>query len=197
MDYKMIGVILIIIFAIIGYVASKIKKGEKQSVKDILLSIQHDLDEYFKSEPGKKVKKEVLLAAGRYLSNYSWNKYKWLKPIFTFVFNKYVLSRMIEENMPVVKKIRNDKKAILEDELIKSAVNFGITKGTELFINETKKVDVGGDKELTHESQLMNIARDLNIEAKDKGYAGAYAEFKTNFKEEKELRAGAITGFKF
>lgn len=197
MDYKIIGIILMVILSIIGYIVRKIKKGERQSVKDILLSIQHDLDEYFKSEPGKKVKKEVLLAAGRYLSNYSWNKYKWLKPIFSFAFNNFVLSRMIEENMPTVKKIRNDKKEVIKDELIKEAVNFGIAKGTELFINETKKVDVDGNKELTHESQLMTIARDLNLEAKNNGYVGAYAEFKTDFEKNKNLTAGAIAGFKF
>ena len=43
----------------------------------------------------------------------------------------------------------------------------------------------------------MTIAQDLNVQAKDKGFVGAYAEFETNFKEEKRLSAGIAAGMKF
>ena len=64
-------------------------------------------------------------------------------------------------------------------------------------IKEAYNHDVGGNKELTHETQLMTIAQDLNVRAKDKGFVGAYAEFETNFKEEKRLSAGITAGMKF
>lgn len=194
---KLIIVIILIILAIIGYVAYKIHKGEKQDVLNILLSIQHDLDEYFKSESGKKVKQEVLIAAGTYLSNYASAKYKWLKPIFNFVFNKIILSKMIEENMSVIKKVRADKNEIIKEKIINEAINFGVSKGTELLVNETKNVSVDGDNQLTHETQLISIAKELNLQATDKGFAGAYAEFKSNLKDKKELSAGAMAGIKF
>lgn len=194
---QLIIAIIVVIVLIIAYVAYKIHKGEKQDVLNILLSIQHDLDEYFKSESGKKVKQEVLIAAGTYLSNYAGARYKGLKPIFNFVFNKFVLSRMIESNMSVIKKVRADKNEIIKEQVINQAINFGITKGTELLVNETKNVSVGGDNSLTYESQLVEIASKLNLEAKDKGFVGAYAEFKSNLKDTKELRTGAIAGLKF
>lgn len=189
---QLIIAIIVVIVSIIAYVAYKIHKGEKPKVLDILLSIQHDLDEYFKSESGKKVKQEVLIAAGTYLSNYAGKKYGWLKPIFNFVFNKIVLSKMIESNMNTIKKVRADKNEIKKEQLITEAINFGITKGTELLVNETKNVSVGGDSELTHESQLVEIASKLNDKAKGEGIVGVLAEYKDNFKGVKEGSVGAF-----
>lgn len=194
---QLIIAIIVVIVLIIAYVAYKIHKGEKQDVIKKLLDIQHSLDEYFKTERGKKVKQEVLIAANIYFSNYAGKKYGWLKPVFSFVFNKFVLSKMIEGNMSEVKKIRAEKNKEVKEQMITEAINFGITKGAELLVNETKNVSVGGDNSLTHESQLVEIASKLNLEAKDKGFVGAYAEFKSNLKDTKELRTGAIAGLKF
>lgn len=188
-------VVILIVLAVVSFVswaAYKIHKGEREAVSNILLTFQHDFDEFQKSKAGQLIKKEVLLASKAYLENYASLHYPKLKPIFSFVFNKILLSTLIEENMPVVKKTREIEKELF----INKAINFGIAKGAELLVNETKNYDVGGDRGLTHESQLLGIAEKLNLEAKDKGFVGAYAEFKNNFKGDKNLTTGAIFGKK-
>lgn len=185
--------IVLTIICFVGWAAYKIHKGEREAVSNILLTFQHEFDEFQKSKAGQLIKKEVLLASKTYLENYANLHYPKLKPIFNFVFNRILLSALIEENMPVVKAVRKEKGQII----LNKAIDFGIAKGAEFLVEKSKNVDVGGNKELTHESQLITIAQELNVQAKDKGFVGAYAEFETNFKEEKELRAGAIAGIKF
>lgn len=188
--------LILIVVAVLGFVswaAYKIHKGEREAVSNILLTFQHDFDEFQKSKAGQLIKKEVLLASKAYLENYASLHYPKLKPIFSFVFNKILLSTLIEENMPVVKKTREIEKELF----VNKAINFGIAKGAELLVNETKNYDVGGDKELTHESQLISLAQELNLQAKDRGFATAYAEFKTDFEKEKELRAGVSAAVRF
>ena len=66
-----------------------------------------------------------------------------------------------------------------------------------MLVDESRNYNVHGDKELTHESQLVSIAQNINIQANERGYAGAYAEFKSNLKDSKEFTAAAIAGIKF
>lgn len=190
---KLIICLFVLFILVVFYLAYKIHKGEREAVSNILLSFQHDFDEFQKSKTGQLIKKEVLLASKAYLENYASIHYPKLKPIFNFVFNKILLSTLIEENMPTVKAVRKEEGEVL----INKAIDFGIAQGAELVYKESKNYDVGGNNELTHDSQLATIVQGLNEKAKGEGFKGAYVKYQDNFRDKRELFAGAFIGENF
>lgn len=180
-------VVLLVILAFVGYVAYQLHKGNKGGVSEILLSIQHDFDSIYKSETGQAIKRLVLIEAQKTLNSYNLRKFSWAKQIFNLVFNRLLLGKMVEENMPVVKKVRNEVEKI-------NLFNEGIAQGAELVYKESKNYDVGGNNELTHDSQLATIVQGLNEKAKGEGFIGAYAKYQDNFLGKKEVTAGAFVG---
>lgn len=191
---EMIG-ILILLAVFFSILAALWYKGKKALVKEILLRAMTIAEIVLGSKKGQE-KLGIVLDQTVYKIS-TWGRISgWLASI---IFTKENLKKMIETFVPKINSQFSTVKEIHNDEIeekVKAAVNFGITKGTELLINESKNFDVGGVKELTHESQLLGIAEKLNLEAKDKGFVGAYAEFKTDFEKEKELRAGIMAGIK-
>lgn len=180
-------VVVLVILAFVGYVAYQLYIGKKGGVTDILLSIQHDFDSIYKSQTGQAIKRLVLIEAQKTLNAYPLGQYSWAKPIFNLVFNRLILGKIVEENMPTIKKIRNEVEKI-------NLFNSGVVHGAESVYNESKSYDVGGNNELTHDSQLATIVQGLNEKAKGEGFIGAYAKYQDNFLGKKELSAGAFVG---
>ena len=185
-------VLLVIFVAFVGY--KYFIKKEKKWCKDALLKLQKMAEAYFGTKAGQQKLKTVLEKINEIIDKKLEHTSSFTRWIVKRALNEYVVKKLIEENMDEVNKYGAERK---EKELVKSAIDFGIQKGTELLIKEAYNHDVCGNKELTHESQLISIAQELNVQAKDKGFIGAYTEFETNFKEEKRLSAGITAGMKF
>lgn len=191
-DVIIYAVLFVLLVAFMSY--KWFVKKEKQWCKDVLIKLQKMAEDYFGTKAGQQKLKTVLEKMNGIIDKRLAHSSSFTRWIIKKALNEYVVKKLIEENMDEVNKYGAERK---EKELIKSAIDFGIQKGTELLIKEAYNHDVDGNKELTHETQLMTIAQDLNVQAKDKGFVGAYAEFETNFKEEKRLSAGITAGMKF
>lgn len=191
-DVVIYAVLFVLLVAFISY--KWFVKKEKQWCKDTLYNIQKMVEDYFGTKAGQEKLEKTLVKINEIIDNRCSKLSKFSKWLLKKTLNEFIIKKLLEENMPKINKYGFERK---EKELTKAAIDFGIQKGTELLIKEAYNHDVGGNKELTHETRLISIAQELNVQAKDKGFVGAYAEFETNFKEEKRLSAGITAGMKF
>lgn len=180
--YVVIAVLFIAFFSYKWFV-----KKEKQWCKDTLYNIQRMVEDYFGTKAGQAKLKTTLEKINGIIDTRCSKLSVFSKWLLKRTLNEFVIKNLIEDNMPQINAYGAERK---EKELVKSAVDFGIKKGISLLTDEVK--------EHTETSNVLLSAADkLNLQAEDNAYITAYAEFRDNFKNDKEIRAGVLGGVKF
>ena len=167
--------LLVVCIVLVSFLGNK-SKLKRYVVKYIYLAEQV----MFEDEKGQE--KFDFAIAG--VNNYLDGKSKICKWIFKLFFNKKVLTKMIN------KAVADEKENL---NLIKSSNNTIANKSAQLF--EKKVFDVmpdGAEKDLV--VGVMNEVKDKDF--KSDNTISAFAELRTDFHDETELRAGASINIK-
>lgn len=185
--YAVILVIFIITLGVLWY------KGKKALVFEILKRVMTIAEIALGSKKGQ----EKLLVALEHV-NYkmsTWGRISgWLA---SKIFTRENLIKMIESLVP---KINQDYKMIREtqDDIIEQKFKEGAELAINKIVEKAIPLDFEGNQEIIHNNQLIQLAEELKIEAKDKGFVVAEAGLNGNTERKGVDYYGKIgAGFKF
>ena len=167
--YAVILLIFITVLGVLWY------KGKKALVKEILLRAMTIAEVALGSKKGQE-KLTVALEQTIFKISTFGKVSGWIAGL---IFTRENLKKMIESFVP---KINQDYKLVTETQ---KDLNEAIFKeGAEVAINKIVEkaipLDFEGNQEIIHNNQLIQLAEELKIEAKDKGFFVAEAGINGN-----------------
>ena len=162
--YAVILLIFITVLGVLWY------KGKKALVKEILLRAMTIAEVALGSKKGQE-KLAVALEQTIFKISTFGRFSGWLAGL---IFTRQNLEKMIEAFVP---KINKDYRMIVETQKDLNETIF--KEGAEVAINKIVEkaipLDFQGNQEIIHNNQLIQLAEELKIEAKDKGFFVAEA----------------------
>ena len=162
--YAVILLIFITVLGVLWY------KGKKALVKEILLRAMTIAEVALGSKKGQE-KLAVALEQTIFKISTFGRFSGWLAGL---IFTRENLEKMIEAFVP---KINKDYRMIVETQKDLNETIF--KEGAEVAINKIVEkaipLDFEGNQEIIHNTQLIQLAEELKIEAKDKGFFVAEA----------------------
>lgn len=162
--YAVILLIFITVLGVLWY------KGKKALVKEILLRAMTIAEVALGSKKGQE-KLSVALEQTIFKISTFGRVSGWIAGL---IFTRQNLEKMIEAFVP---KINKDYRMIVETQKDLNETIF--KEGAEVAINKIVEkaipLDFEGNQEIIHNTQLIQLAEELKIEAKDKGFFVAEA----------------------
>jgi hypothetical protein len=162
--YVVILAIFIIALGVLWY------KDKKNLVKEILLRAMTIAEVALGSKKGQEKLAIALEQAVFKIS--TWGKISgWIAGL---IFTRENLKNMIEALVP---KINQDYKMVIETqkEIEEKKVKEGVEIAINYLVEKAIPLDFEGNQEIIHNNQLIQLAEELKIEAKDKGFFVAEA----------------------
>lgn len=156
------AVILLIFITVLGFLWYK---GKKALVLEILKRVMTIAEIALGSKKGQEKLLVALEHASYKIS--TWGRFSgWLA---SKIFTRENLIIMIESLVP---KIDQDYKMIREtqNDIIEQKVKEGAEVAINRIVEKAIPLDFQGNQEIIHNNQLIQLAEELKIEAKDKGF---------------------------